>query len=141
MIECVLAQQQALSDILSADRKSRHLVPTWQDLDILESVNQALQPLQEFTDALSGESYASVTYMKPVLHLTKASVLAEKEDDSDLTKSNQIRILDYMNTNPAIQELLDMTCFMDPRFKASSICSKKVSVMSETEATAQKEGK
>lgn len=146
MIERVLEQQRALSDVLSADRKSRHLVPTWQDLDILESVNQALQPLQEFTDALSSESYVSVSYVKPVLHLMKTSVLAEKEEDSDLTKSIKMKILDYMNTkydNPATQELLDMSCFVDPRFKARYISGEKVSdiktrVMSEMEATTLK---
>lgn len=80
-------RQRVISDVFSADRKSRHLVPTWQVLDILESVNQALQPLQEFSDALSGD-YVSVSYLKPVLHLMKTSVLAEKEEDSDLTKLN-----------------------------------------------------
>lgn len=110
MIERVLEQQRALSDVLSAERKSRHLVPTWQDLDVLESVNQALQPLKEFTDALSGERFVSVSYVKPVLHLMKTSVLAEKEEDSDLTKSIKMKILEYMNTkydNPATQERLD----------------------------------
>lgn len=113
---------------------------------VLESVNQALQPLQEFTDALSGKSYVSVSYVKPVLHLMKTSVLAEKEEDSDLTKSIKMKILDYMNTkydNPATQERLDMTGFTDPRFKASYISSEKVAdiktrVMSEMEATALK---
>lgn len=77
---------------MSADRKSRHLVPSWQDLDVLESINQALQPMQEFTDALSGESYASVSYVKPVLHLINTSVLAAMEEDSDLTKSIEMTI-------------------------------------------------
>ncbi|XP_067281156.1 E3 SUMO-protein ligase ZBED1-like [Pseudorasbora parva] len=147
MIQRVLEQQWAISDVLSANRKSRHLVPSWQDLDVLESINQALQPLQEFTDALSGESYVSVSYVKPVLHLMNTSVLAAKEEDSDLTKSIKMKILDYMNSkydNPATQELLDMTTFMDPRFKVGYISSDKVSdisarVMSEIEATVSKE--
>lgn len=124
MIQRVLEQQRALSDVLSADKKSRHLVPTWQDLDVLESINQVLQPLQEFTDALSSESYVSVSYVKPVLHIFNTSILAAKEQDSDLTKSMKIKILNYMNTkydDPVTQELLDMSCFMDPRFKAGYI--------------------
>ena len=32
-----------------------HLVPTWQDLDVLESLNAALNPLSDFTDMLSAE--------------------------------------------------------------------------------------
>ncbi len=80
MIQRVLEQQRAISDVLSADRESRHLVSSWQDLEVLESINQALQPLQEFTDALSGESYVSVSYVKPVLHLMNTSILAAKEE-------------------------------------------------------------
>ncbi|XP_030235456.1 zinc finger BED domain-containing protein 1-like [Gadus morhua] len=75
MMERILEQRQAISNVLSADRKTRHLVPSWQDLDVLESVNLALHPLQVFTDALSGESYVSVSYVKPVLHLLNTSVL------------------------------------------------------------------
>lgn len=146
MIERVLEQHRALSDVLSEDRKSRHLVPTWQDLDVLESVNQALQPLEEFTDALSGESYVSVSYVKPVLHLLKTSVLAEKQEDSELTRSIKIKILNYMickYDDSATQELLDMACFMDPRFKANYIHSDKVShiktrVMAEMQTTTLK---
>ncbi|XP_026028480.1 zinc finger BED domain-containing protein 1-like [Astatotilapia calliptera] len=147
MIERVLEQQRAISDVISADKKSRHLIPTWQDLEVLESVNQALHPLQDFTDALSGESYVSVSYVKPVLHLMKTSVLAEKEEDSNLTKSIKKKILEYLITkyeNPATQELMDMACFMDPRFKVSYTSTDRVSdiktrVMSEMEAVAQKE--
>ncbi|XP_016418472.1 uncharacterized protein LOC107748254 isoform X3 [Sinocyclocheilus rhinocerous] len=57
MIARVLEQQSAISCVLSADRKARHLVPTWQDVEVLEAVNNSLSPLAEFTDALSGEQY------------------------------------------------------------------------------------
>ncbi|XP_053298983.1 E3 SUMO-protein ligase ZBED1 [Pleuronectes platessa] len=148
MMERILEQRQAISNVLSADRKTRHLVPSWQDLDVLESVNLALHPLQVFTDALSGESYVSVSYVKPVLHLLNTSVLAEKEDDTNLTKTIKVKILDYMNTkydDPATQELLDTASFMDPRFKVSYISSERVQdiktrVMSEMKETARKEG-
>ncbi|XP_039505675.1 E3 SUMO-protein ligase ZBED1-like [Pimephales promelas] len=62
MIDRVLEQQKALSQVLSADRKTRHLVPQWQDTDVLESVSKALGPLQEFTDALSSENYSTLVY-------------------------------------------------------------------------------
>ncbi|KAK7889268.1 hypothetical protein WMY93_024828 [Mugilogobius chulae] len=109
MIQRILEQQRALTDVLSADKKSRHLIPTWQDLDVLESVNQALQPLQEFTDALS--------------------ILAAKDEDSDLTRSIKRKVLHYMNTkydDPMTQELLDMACILDPRFKAGYISPDKL---------------
>ncbi|KAK0156656.1 Zinc finger BED domain-containing protein 1 [Merluccius polli] len=118
------------------------------DLEVIESVNLALHPLQEFTDALSGESYASVSYVKPVLHLLKTSVLAEKEGDTDLTKDIKEKILDYMNTkydDPATPELLDVASFMDPRFKSSYISVEKIQdiktrVMSAVKDTSQEEG-
>jgi len=81
----------------------------------------ALHPLQEFTDALSGEIYVSVSFVKPVLHLLKTSVLAEKKDDTDLTKFIKVKIMDYMNTkydDPGTEELLN--------FKFTYISSEKV---------------
>ena len=45
MIERVLEQEQAISQVLAADKKTRHLVLTWQDLEVLESVHKALKPL------------------------------------------------------------------------------------------------
>lgn len=96
MIERVLEQQRALSQVLSADRKTRHLVPQWQDTDVLESISKALHPLQEFTDALSSENYISVSYVKPVLHLLNTKILAVEDEDTDLTKTIKSKILNYI---------------------------------------------
>lgn len=129
MIERVLEQQKALSQILSADRKTRHLVPQWQDTDVLESVSKALKPLQEFTDALSGEDYVSVSYLKPVLHLFNTNILAVNDEDSDLTNTIKSKILEYINKNyddEDTQELLDMASFLDPRFKTNYITEDKL---------------
>lgn len=73
MIVRVLEREQAIS---LQTRKTRHLVLTWQDLEVLESVHKALKPLLEFTDAVSGESYVTVSYVKPVLRLFQSSLLA-----------------------------------------------------------------
>lgn len=90
MTERILEQEKALTQVLRADRKTRHLVLTWQDIDVLESVSKALSPLIAFTDALSGEQYVSVSYLKPVLHLFKICWPIH---------------------------LLDMASLLDPRFK------------------------
>ncbi len=129
MIERVLEQQKALSQILSADCKTRHLVPQWQDTDVLESVSKALKPLQEFTDALSGEDYVSVSYLKPVLHLFNTNILAVNDEDFDLTNTIKSKILEYINKNyddEDTQELLDMASFLDPRFKTNYIAEDKL---------------
>lgn len=132
MIERILEQHQALYDVLSHSAKTRHLVLSGADITVLESVNKTIAPLQEFTDALSAESYVSVSYVKPVLHLMETDLLVEKEGDSQLTESIRRNILDYMNTkfdDEKTQDLLDMASFVDPRFKITYISSEKVAVI------------
>lgn len=129
MIERFLEQEKALVRVLGSDKRSRHLVPTWQDLDVLESINKAVKPLQEFTDALSGESYVSVSYIKPVLHLFKTSLLEPGEEDTELTKTikgNIMRYLDDKYSDPVKDELLDMASLVDPRFRTTYIDPDKV---------------
>ncbi|XP_057213823.1 E3 SUMO-protein ligase ZBED1-like [Triplophysa rosa] len=124
MISRVLEQQKALTQVLSEDKKARHLIPTWQDIDVLESVSKTLGPLLDFTDALSGEDYVSVSYVKPVLHLFNTSMLLMQEEDTDLTKSLKKEILCYINEkykDDATQELLDVASCLDPRFKLDFI--------------------
>lgn len=134
MIERVLEQSKALSQVLSEDKKTRHLVPTWQDTDVLESINNALSPLQEFTDALSGEDYVSVSYLKPVLHLLRTATLTESDQDTDLTKEIKSRALHYIEdkyNDPVTQELLDIASFLDPRFKTDYISAESVPFIKE----------
>lgn len=128
-------------------KKTRHLVLTWQDTDVLESINNALGPLQGFTDALSGEAYVSVSYLKSVLHLLKTSTLTESEEDTDLSKEIKSRALVYIEdkySDPATLELLDITSFLDPRFKTDYISAENVPVIKdrvkiEMEQVARKE--
>lgn len=87
MIERVLEQQKAIAQVLSNDRKLRHLTLSWQDVDILEAVTKSLNPLVEFTDVLSGEKYVSVSFVKPTLHLFNNSILEDQEDDKQLAKT------------------------------------------------------
>nr|XP_055053943.1 E3 SUMO-protein ligase ZBED1-like [Misgurnus anguillicaudatus] len=87
MISRVLEQHKAITQVLSSDRKLRHLTLSWQDIDVLEAINKCLSPLVEFTDALSGEKYISVSFLKPTLHLFNSSILAVQEDDTGLAKS------------------------------------------------------
>ena len=124
MIQRVIEQEKAISQVLRAERKTRHLVPSWQEMDVLESVSKTLGPLIEFTDALSGEEYLSVSYFKPVLHLLNNTVLTPAEDDTDLTKDMKKYILKYSNekySEAATDDLLDMASLLDPRFGATYI--------------------
>lgn len=109
-------------------------------------MSKALRPLQEFTDALSGEDYVSVSYLKPVLHLFNTKILAVNDEDSDLTNTIKSKILEYLNKNyddEDTQELLEMASFLDPRFKTNYIAVDKLpnikaKVMSDMKEVSQK---
>lgn len=124
MINRIHEQQKALHEVLSEDRNTWHLILGYQDLDVLESVSKALGPLLEFTDALSGEDYVSVSHIKPVLSLFNTTILAPEEGDTDMTKSLKKKILEYLNSKyeeRVTQELLDVASFLDPRYKTQYI--------------------
>lgn len=132
MIERFLEQEKAVPRVLGADKKTRHLVPTWQDLEVLEATNKAVKPLQDFTDALSGEAYVSVSCIKPVLHLFKTSLLLPNEEDVELTKTIKMNIMRYLEQkycDSEKEELLDMATLTDPRFRTNYIEASKVEVI------------
>ncbi len=131
MVQRILEQQTAIGHVLSSDRKARHLTPTWQDIEVLEVVNKTLTPLADFTDALSGEHYVTISSVKPVLHLFE-TMMAVQEDDTDLARSIKSKILHYLKekySDPHTQELLDVATALDPRLKLDYVGEdKKVSV-------------
>ena len=55
MVERLVEQMEAVRVVLASDRRSSHLIPSWQDCDVLDSITGALKSLKEMTDALSGE--------------------------------------------------------------------------------------
>ena len=69
MVSRILDQESSIRQVLSADRKAIHLIPMWQDLEVLESMQAALSPLADFTDMLSGEERVAVSTIKPVMYI------------------------------------------------------------------------
>lgn len=43
MMEQIIEQQDAIRVVLSQDRRVSHLIPTWQDFDVLESWVEAVK--------------------------------------------------------------------------------------------------
>ena len=73
------------------------LVLTWQDKEVLSSVNNALSALKDFTDILSAERHVTVSAIKPILnHLCTADILTIKDDDFQLTKGIKSRVVSYL---------------------------------------------
>ena len=124
MVARILEQITAIRLVLSVDHKHSHLLPTWQDIEVLEVINDVLSPLVDLTDLLSGEQYVSVSSIKPVISHIHNDALAEKDDDVSLAKDLKRRIrtdLDSRYLNSDVQNLLNVTSFLDPRFKMENI--------------------
>uniref|UniRef100_A0A0K2TA40 Zinc finger BED domaincontaining protein 1like [Maylandia zebra] n=1 Tax=Lepeophtheirus salmonis TaxID=72036 RepID=A0A0K2TA40_LEPSM len=124
MINRILEQEKALHEVLSEDKDTKYLILGHHDLNVLESVCKVLEPLLEFTDALSGEGYVCVSHIKPVLNLFHSTILAKEEGDTDITSSLKKKIWKFINDkyeDKVIQELLDVSSFLDPRYKTQYI--------------------
>ena len=125
MVSRILEQEEAIRVVLSADRKTTHLLPTCQDVDELQSIHQALSPLSSLTDMLSGEEYVTVSAVLPMLNLIDDNLL--KEEDSDTRLTNDIKQCIKLDLgrqyadSEEIVEILKVATFLDPRFKTKYI--------------------
>ena len=73
MIKRLLENQEEVKQVLVIDRKTAHLLPSCQDMKVLESVNEALEPLAELTNIMSGSKYVTVSSLKPMLYPNSTS--------------------------------------------------------------------
>ena len=124
MVARILEQIMAIRRVLSADHKCCHLLPTWQDTEVLEVIDNMLSPLADLTDLLSGEKYVSISSIKAVINHIHSDALAEKDDDVLLAKDIKCRIctdLDSRYLDTKIKTLLHITSFLDPRFKMEHV--------------------
>ena len=67
------------------------------------------------------------------MHLFRTKLLAESDEDTELTKSIKARVLSYLEdkyADPSSSELLNVACFLDPRFVKEYIpCSVELSIV------------
>ena len=141
MVNRLMEQMEAIRVVLCDDRSSSHLIPSWQDYDILLSITAALKPLKVMTDALSGESCVTISAVKPILnHIINE--LKEEEGDTEMTREIKERIkvdleLRYLGDGD-IGQLLELASFLDPRFKLTHV-SDRASILKEIETQMLKE--
>ena len=109
MVEHVIEQEDAIRQVLSKDKNTCHLVPTWQDKEVLIAVNKALSALKNFIDILSAEKHVTVSAIKPILDHFHSEILSVKEDDVQLTeniKSKVLACIEDKYTDPEVNKLL-----------------------------------
>ena len=67
MVSRILEQEEAIRRVLSSDRKTARLIFTWQDIDVLKSIDKVLSQLSSLTDILSGEKYVTISAVLPMI--------------------------------------------------------------------------
>ena len=113
-----MEQIEAIRIVLGADRHASHLVPSWQDCDVMSSIMKTLKPLKEMTDALSGEQSVTVSAVLPLLQHITSNLLMPTDDDANLTKEKQ-RVKADLESRYQERDLLflSLCSFLDLRFK------------------------
>ena len=120
MIERIIEQQDAIHVMLGQDQKVSHLIPSWQDFDVLQSVLEAIRGFKDLTDLLSGEKRVTCSAIKPLIEVVNDKIVTPKDDDTELTLEIMQRIkndLESLYQSPEMNFLLDKCAFLDPRFK------------------------
>ena len=115
-----MEQLDAIRVVLGQDRKTFHLVPTWQDLDVLQSVLKAIEGFKDLTDLMSGEKQITCSAIKPLIKVINDKIVIPQDDDSELSLEIKGRIkadLASRYESSEISQLLDVCSFLDPRFK------------------------
>ena len=91
---------------------------------MLEPVQAAIGPLDDFSDMLSEEEQVTLSAMQAVLHILRTEVLADSSGDSTLIRDMKSSIPDYMESkysNLHLSELLDISSSLDPCFMTDYI--------------------
>ena len=85
-----ILDQEAIRVVVNADKTTSHLVPTWQDIDVLQSIHAALSPLCSLTDI---QKYVTASAVSPMVHLiTQGNLLMELNTNTQLTKDIKQRV-------------------------------------------------
>lgn len=86
----------------------------------MQAVHNALKPVSDFTDVLSGETYVTSSSILPMLQLCKDDVLAVSDEDVQLTKSIKTGILAKLEAkyeSDSVRKLMRKCTFLDPRYR------------------------
>ncbi|KAJ8287949.1 hypothetical protein COCON_G00006080 [Conger conger] len=118
MVARIIEQQQAIRHVLADDRKAS-VTLRWQDIDVLTAVNEALKPVAELTNVLSGETYVTSSSVIPMLSLIHEDIMAPSDSDVALAtemKASIVHKLDGKYADEAVRLLLRKCTLLDPRY-------------------------
>ncbi len=125
MLERIEDNVDAIRDIMKADSKTKHLVPTLQDRDCWQAISQALRPVAALTDMLSGQKYVTTSSLKFLYWKLEKTILARDDDDPDLTNDMRAAIMEELlekaHKTAESELVINISSFLDPRYKVNEI--------------------
>lgn len=137
-----IEQQQAIQQVLADDCKAS-VTLRWQDIDVLTAVNEALKPVAELTNVLSGEPYVTSSSVIPLLSLIREDIMAPSDDDVALAaemKASIVHKLDGKYADEAAHLLLRKCTLLDPRYGGTFEASDEVKQAMAAEIAALRRG-
>ena len=127
MVSRIIEQQQAMCAVLASDHKHWHKMPSDAEFATLEAVCAVLEPLSNFTDALSGEKHVTVSAVHPLLDHILTSIVSFSSDDCTVVKEMKTIICEDLSSRYSAHSihLLDKCSYLDPRFRSKYITEKQ----------------
>lgn len=114
--------RKSICRTLVDDPKASHILPGWQQIDVIKSIYSTFKPLSEVTNVLSEYKYATVSCILPLLSIPK-DIYHEAKYDVNATVLTR-EILDiaraYMYDkyeNSTVQRTLQISTLLNPRYK------------------------
>ena len=120
MLQRFLEQQKAICAMLLDDGENRSLMPSVDEIATIEELNSILKHFYQATEILSEELYPTIGVVSPILNRFLTILLAEDEEDKDVTKKIKEKIKQDLTTryqDGDIKNVLQISMYLDPRFK------------------------
>ena len=119
MLERICEQQASICAAL-VNLKRVDLMLQDGDVKIMENLVEILKPFFQITETICGENYTIVSSIKPLLHHLLNTALDPRSNDLGAIKQLKEAVkqnLQQRYQDPETAKLLDIACFLDPRFK------------------------
>ncbi len=91
MLNHLLKQASAIWCALGEDRQHAHLIPYWQDIQVIEAVKGTLKPVAEFNSILSGKQYVTMSSLLPMMQHLARNVLVPDEEGEEPAMTTSIK--------------------------------------------------
>lgn len=88
----VLKVENAITKVLSADKKTRLMAPSWHDIYVMESVHKVLNPLVDFTDVRCSEAHLTLLQLFGEVLKPEADDWAHQKDQGYCHQLSKLEI-------------------------------------------------